>query len=51
MTKYVIIPKAEYEQLKELEKRINILVQGIEIQKSTLLYGLELLKRQENIKI
>lgn len=47
MTKYVIISKAEYERLKELEKRMNILVQDIEIQKSTFLYGLELLKRQK----
>ena len=51
MTKFVIISKAEYERLKELEKRMNILVQGIEIQKSTLLYGLKLLKGQKNIEI
>ena len=51
MTKYVIISKAEYERLKELEKRMNILTQGIETQKSTFLYGLELLKRQKNIKL
>lgn len=50
MTKYVIISKAEYERLKELEKRMNILTQGIEIQKSTFLYGLELLKRQKTLK-
>ena len=51
MTKFVIISKAEYERLKELEKRMSILTQGIEIQKSTFLYGLELLKRRKNIKI
>lgn len=51
MTKYVIISKAEYERLKELEKRMNILVQGIEIQKSTFLYGLKLLKQRQNIKL
>lgn len=48
MTKYVIIPKAEYEQLKELEKRMNILVQSIEVQKSTFSHGLELLKKTKN---
>ena len=48
MTKFVI---AEYERLKELEKRMNILVQGIEIQKGTFLYGLELLKKRKSIKI
>ena len=48
MTKFVIIPKPEYERLKELEKRMNILVQGIELQKSTFLYGLELLKKQKH---
>ena len=48
---YITILKAEYERLKELEKRMNILTQGIEIQKSTFLYGLKLLKRQKNIKI
>lgn len=51
MIKYVIISKAEYERLKELEKRMNILVQGIEIQKSTFLYGLELLNQRQNIKL
>ncbi len=51
MTKYVIISKAEYEQLKELEKRMNILVRGIEIQKSTFSHGLELLKQRQNIKL
>lgn len=47
---YITILKSEYERLKELEKRMNILVQGIEIQKSTLLYGLELLKRQKTLR-
>lgn len=51
MTKFVIISKAEYERLKELEKRMNILAQGLEIQKSTFLYGLELLKQRQNIKL
>lgn len=51
MAKYVIISKAEYERLKELEKRMNVLVQGIEIQKSTFLYRLELLKQKQNIKL
>jgi hypothetical protein len=51
MTKYVIISKAEYERLRELEKRMNILVQGIEMQKSTFLYGLELLKQKQRLKI
>lgn len=51
MTKFVIISKAEYDRLKELEKRMNILIQDIEIQKSTFLHGLKLLKKQKNIKI
>lgn len=48
---YITILKAEYERLKELEKRMSILTQGIEIQKSTFLYGLELLKQKQNIKL
>lgn len=51
MTKFVKISKAEYDQLKELEKRMNVLTQGLEIQKSTFLYGLELLKQRQNIKL
>lgn len=50
MTQFVIISKAEYERLKELEKRMNILVKGIEIQKSTFSHGLELLKRQKTLR-
>jgi hypothetical protein len=49
MTKFVTISKAEYERLKELEKRMNILIQSLEIQTSTFFHGLELLKRQKNI--
>lgn len=48
---YITIPKVEYERLKELEKRMNILVQDIEIQKSTFSHGLELLKRQKTLRL
>lgn len=48
MTKYVIISKAEYERLKELEKRMNILTQDIEMQKNTFLHELEMLKQKQN---
>ena len=48
---YITVPKVEYERLKELEKRMNILVQGNEIRKSIFLYGLKLLKQKQRLKI
>lgn len=43
----ITIPKVEYEQLKKIEKRMNILIQSFEIQKETFLYGLDLLNQKK----
>lgn len=43
----ITISKVEYERLKELEKRMNILIQSFEIQKGTFLYGLDLLNQKK----